>query len=223
MTIYRGTLSSSATGGTYAVNNDLLGQLKTLILNSSNAAVTYDNDPGPTTLRVIQLQFGTSQHWMQLTASPTDGTFYCSIKNLAGTLDANAGRTFSSANNASVIVLTGPNMFIFAINGAYSPFWAKGVDTKWYSVSSTVNDAAYGDVSDTALHTPAAQYPTLTDSSGNNLFSSVAVSLGTVLYTYLKALWETTSPGGAGVFVDQNGVNYMNLFTGSYVWYVSDD
>lgn len=82
MTIISTTVSSTASG-TYGIPNDIIGQLKTLLLNDSNIIIMSDNgDSNPEVARELIFKHTYNNHPIHL-LSENDHSFYIIIYNIA--------------------------------------------------------------------------------------------------------------------------------------------
>lgn len=128
------TISTSLSG--YDGRNELVGQIKDLIVNNAPSGVVTvvsDNNPAPGsgTSRVVLLQIGNSQHYLRLLAATSGSSVTMQFRNIAGSsylgdpLTLSNGSTVYLIAGLNVLVLRGSVDFILYFKDSAGNWWGR--------------------------------------------------------------------------------------------------
>lgn len=183
-------LSVVPDGASCAQANEIIGAIKTMLLNDVNWTVISDNNPtgASTPIRELILKYGDCMHYYKFLSS-SNGDVKTSLRNLANTGDS-AFRSTSNYNNKTVKLLYGVNGMVsdsFRVTG-YPLAYVKCSNGSFYAYTSAgnlyVNDS---DLMQSPLGIPL--YPNAVDASNNLILGKVALYISNTLYGSANSLW----------------------------------
>jgi hypothetical protein len=239
------TLNSSQGSGNYAMINDLIGQIKALLLTIPIITIISDNNPAATSQRLIKFQVGTSQHYYILWAYTTANMSW-ELDNIAHTSTAanglfsqvNSNRQYPSSplqnynffilHTDSVFVMWGDAYKNYIGGSSYKdlPMYTRNSDGSWFAWSSCYdfslytnsNDTAGGGVNMSLLTTTMSGYDTL----GNYFPIQCKFVMGSQIQQYVPiALYSAYMTGLATWSVYSDGT-YNWVITGQGSLFLTD-
>ena len=131
------TLNSTITPDTYAQANEVIGQIKTLLIQNANWSVVSENAYSNTVARILVMQWGNCPHYLQIKATGADANLVASIRNIANTADIPGATSYAATtwNVWDVFMLSGPNVWILnVLSSDYAGrwIWFKATDGNFY-------------------------------------------------------------------------------------------
>lgn len=167
---YAAVTFTASESGTYGNVNNCMGQLVDyLIVHAASGLVTViaDNNPsGGAVARIIDLQLGTSLHYIRLKVQNATGINY-SAWNLAHSAMIGSA-TAMTIVNSPVKILLGPNAIFCTTGSAYVFGALKCVDDSWKLFQGT--NSIYDNASNSVYNFSYAYYASnLLDSVSGNI------------------------------------------------------
>lgn len=125
------TISTSLSG--YDGGNELVGQIKDLIVNNAPSGVVTvvsDNNPAPGsgTARVVLLQIGNSQHYLRLAAT-SGPSVTMQFRNIAGS--SYLGDSLILSNGSTVYLIAGLNVLVLRLSVVFILYFKDSAGNWW--------------------------------------------------------------------------------------------
>jgi hypothetical protein len=197
MTIINQILTSTASGS-FAPQNDMIGQIKAYLILDPNVQIISDNNPDSTIARVLLYSVGGSSHYYKL---------YATTSNINFQLLKIDGVTSLDINKAQYVITSNYVIFRFLYNA--------NTHLITLGASPTENNPPYAFTFNTG--DPSGWYIHISNFSGASVYpanSETIINVDKVSYTYLET-------GGKFVGIPrryyQGGI--MNPYVHNYIWF----